>query len=221
MMSFAFRAWLGTAANFTKTMAIYGVKATFACNLIADTFITTSETIGPSMLPTLNTRGDYLIHMPLPFFRMMAPFLPREIAPAFHQNDERINNSQTKNVGGPRNKSDPAMGTGIAVGDLVAVCSMRDASYEVCKRVIGLAGDTILIDPRSEVKDDHHLQWTANKNASQNKSSENEPKYIVVPPGHIWLTGDNMANSTDSRDYGPVPLGMIRGRVIARVSTFC
>ncbi|PWN31784.1 LexA/Signal peptidase, partial [Meira miltonrushii] len=92
----------------------------------------------------------------------------------------------------------------IAVGDLVAICSMRDASYDVCKRVIGLAGDTILIDPRSE-------------NAAKSDSSENEPRYIVVPPGHIWLTGDNMANSTDSRDYGPVPLGMIRGRVIARV----
>lgn len=206
------RGWLG----ITSKMAVYSLKATFAGHLMADYFITASETVGPSMLPTLNTRGDYLIHMPLPFFRFMAPFLPKEIAPAFHH-DKDNEPQQTKIVGGPRNKADPAMGTGIAVGDLVAVCSMRDASYEVCKRVIGLAGDTILIDPRSEVKEDHHLQWTANKSDS---TKEGEPRYIVIPPGHIWLTGDNMANSTDSRDYGPVPLGMIRGRVIARVSTF-
>ncbi|MCO5585311.1 hypothetical protein L7F22_039244 [Adiantum nelumboides] len=131
-----------------------------------------------------------------------------------------MNNSKQTHVGGTRNKADPAMGTGIAVGDLVAVCSKRDASIEVCKRVIGLAGDTILIDPRTEVQEDHHLQWTANKNAITINKQKNEPRYIVIPPGHVWLTGDNMANSTDSRDYGPVPLGMIRGRVIARVSTF-
>ncbi|RUS21821.1 IMP1 inner mitochondrial membrane peptidase-like protein [Endogone sp. FLAS-F59071] len=38
-----------------------------------------------------------------------------------------------------------------------------------------------------------------------------------VPPGHVWLGGDNMSNSTDSRLYGPVPLALVKGRVFARV----
>ncbi|TSM20269.1 Mitochondrial inner membrane protease subunit 1 [Bagarius yarrelli] len=36
---------------------------------------------------------------------------------------------------------------------------------------------------------------------------------VAVPRGHVWLEGDNLQNSTDSRSYGPVPYGLIRGRV--------
>ncbi|XP_028512449.1 mitochondrial inner membrane protease subunit 1 [Exaiptasia diaphana] len=38
-----------------------------------------------------------------------------------------------------------------------------------------------------------------------------------VPKGHVWLLGDNPDDSTDSRDYGPVPYGLIRGRVCFKV----
>ncbi|KAJ0610820.1 putative signal peptidase I [Helianthus annuus] len=34
-----------------------------------------------------------------------------------------------------------------------------------------------------------------------------------VPEGHCWVEGDNSAFSSDSRTYGPIPLGLIRGRV--------
>ncbi|XP_064482421.1 mitochondrial inner membrane protease subunit 1-like [Ornithodoros turicata] len=39
----------------------------------------------------------------------------------------------------------------------------------------------------------------------------------VVPIGHVWLQGDNEGNSTDSRTYGPVPMGLLRGRAMCRV----
>ena len=41
--------------------------------------------------------------------------------------------------------------------------------------------------------------------------------YLVVPPGHVWVEGDNSPNSYDSRHYGPVPLAQIHGRVVAKV----
>jgi hypothetical protein len=40
---------------------------------------------------------------------------------------------------------------------------------------------------------------------------------VQVPPGHVWLQGDNLILSRDSREYGPVPLALVKGRVVAQV----
>lgn len=39
-----------------------------------------------------------------------------------------------------------------------------------------------------------------------------------IPTGHVWLQGDNLIMSRDSREYGPVPLALVRGRVVCQVS---
>lgn len=39
-----------------------------------------------------------------------------------------------------------------------------------------------------------------------------------MPPGHVWVEGDNKKRSYDSRNFGPVPYGLIRGRAIYTVS---
>ncbi|XP_037401293.1 mitochondrial inner membrane protease subunit 1 isoform X2 [Pygocentrus nattereri] len=38
-----------------------------------------------------------------------------------------------------------------------------------------------------------------------------------VPRGHVWLEGDNLHNSSDSRSYGPIPYALIRGRVCLKL----
>jgi signal peptidase I len=41
----------------------------------------------------------------------------------------------------------------------------------------------------------------------------------TVPPGHVWLAGDHRDHSADSRVFGPVPVGRVKGRAwIALVS---
>ncbi|KAI9487471.1 MAG: mitochondrial inner membrane protease subunit 1-like protein [Benjaminiella poitrasii] len=82
----------------------------------------------------------------------------------------------------------------LEIGDVVICKSPIKPGRAVLKRVIGLPGDNICEDPTSK-----------------------ERKYISVPQGHIWLGGDNLSNSTDSRVYGPVPIGLVKGRVFAKV----
>lgn len=40
-----------------------------------------------------------------------------------------------------------------------------------------------------------------------------------VPKGHVWVCGDNLTASRDSRVYGPVPIGLVKGRIVAKVSS--
>jgi len=85
----------------------------------------------------------------------------------------------------------------IARGDLVTLKSPLDPTRLVCKRVIGLAGDVICVDP------------TGLKAPST--------EHVIVPKEHIWVAGDNAAMSRDSRDHGPVPTALVQGKLFARV----
>ena len=79
--------------------------------------------------------------------------------------------------------------TPLSIGDVV-VLQHPHRTGTVCKRVVGLPGDTVL-RPRQGL--------------------------LVIPNGHVWVEGDNPANSSDSRNYGTVPMALIQGRVVGRV----
>ncbi|KAJ7169598.1 signal peptidase I family protein [Mycena filopes] len=82
-------------------------------------------------------------------------------------------------------------------GDLITFRSPLDRKRTVCKRIIGFPGDIICVDPTGAYA----------------PSTE----HIEVPKGHVWVIGDNAANSRDSRLYGPVSMGLIQGKLCARI----
>ncbi|KAM7505933.1 hypothetical protein LguiB_004837 [Lonicera macranthoides] len=82
-------------------------------------------------------------------------------------------------------------------GDVVLVRSPINPRKIVTKRVTGMEGDSItyVVDP---------------KNSDRQET-------LVVPKGHIWIEGDNKYNSTDSRKFGPVPYGLLQGKIFWKV----
>ncbi|KAK2985752.1 hypothetical protein RJ640_025760, partial [Escallonia rubra] len=81
-------------------------------------------------------------------------------------------------------------------GDVVLIRSPQNPRKVVTKRLVGMEGDkiTYVVDP---------------KNSDRRET-------IVVPKGHVWIEGDNIYATSDSRKFGPVPYGLLHGRVFCK-----
>ncbi|CEP61308.1 endopeptidase catalytic subunit IMP1 LALA0_S02e11496g [Lachancea lanzarotensis] len=87
------------------------------------------------------------------------------------------------------------------IGDCIVAVKPTDPYQRVCKRITGMPGDYILIDPSAKEGADLDTQAF--------------DSFIQVPPGHVWLTGDNLSQSLDSRTYNSLPMGLIKGKIVA------
>lgn len=38
-----------------------------------------------------------------------------------------------------------------------------------------------------------------------------------IPEGHCWIVGDNLPASRDSRQFGPLPLALVQGKIIGKI----
>jgi inner membrane protease subunit 1 len=193
--------------SITKYYFILDMFATHVCE--------PRQGAGFSMLPTLAGGGEWNLKVSLPFYRFVSSLSSRSIFGQSGFSDQQP--SPNFYAKGSISKT-----LGLVLGDLVVYTSPNDPTKQVCKRVIGLPGDTVLVEPRIEPPEDHALEWSSNQNKlkrvqREDLKSDSEPTYILVPKGHIWTTGDNLANSIDSRHYGPVPLGLVKGIVVAKV----
>ncbi|KAK4342156.1 hypothetical protein RND71_037972 [Anisodus tanguticus] len=82
----------------------------------------------------------------------------------------------------------------VGPGDVVLVRSPENPRKTV---IVGMEGDTVtfLADPS---RSDRYIT-------------------LKVPKGHVWIQGDNIYASKDSRKLGPIPCGLILGKVVCRV----
>ncbi|XP_017109855.2 mitochondrial inner membrane protease subunit 1 [Drosophila bipectinata] len=93
-------------------------------------------------------------------------------------------------------------------GDIVIAISPINAGQYICKRIVAVAGDQVLTQNPHPIEVEYSMD-------------PKKPKPIMtkdyVPRGHVWIEGDNKGNSSDSRYYGPIPVGLIRSRVLCRI----
>ena len=185
------------------------VQTLALAHAINETAFEVTACVGPSMLPTFNQWGDVVLVDRTPFVPVVCCF---------------------------------ANGNGVGKGDVVVSRSPTNPKHMVCKRVVAVGGERVEKKAsasesrgRREVEVDGwsgYRKWdekgadfydddTAgvenNNKATSRQRNTKKTEYVTVPDGHVWLQGDNERNSTDSRDYGPVPMEMLRGRVFAKV----
>ncbi|GAO15417.1 uncharacterized protein UV8b_07011 [Ustilaginoidea virens] len=88
------------------------------------------------------------------------------------------------------------LGRGIAVGDVVLYKIPLFPDQNGVKRVLGMPGDYVSLGTPGET---------------------GEEQMIQVPEGHCWIVGDNLSCSRDSRLFGPLPLALVQGKVVAKI----
>lgn len=115
-------------------------------------------------------------------------------------------------------------------GDVIIAKNPNIPKQLICKRIVGLPGDLILAQETTESNtsidgipdayvSDEPINATDMKRDDSDKP-EIKYKKVVIPRGHIWIEGDNSANSSDSRHYGPIPQGLLQSKVLFRVYPF-
>jgi signal peptidase I len=97
-------------------------------------------------------------------------------------------------------------------GEIVAFRHEDDTREVFIKRVVGLPGDRILIDRGKVYVNGTRLEEPYVKDADDRSFAE-----VVVPPGSVYVLGDNRANSEDSRTFGAVGDDRLMGRAVAGV----
>jgi signal peptidase I len=102
-------------------------------------------------------------------------------------------------------------------GDVIVFIYPLEPDKDFIKRVIAVAGDTVRIvnkkvyingaevpDPHAVYKDDTILPGEAQKRDNFGP--------VTVPPGNLFVLGDNRDRSLDSRFWGFVPLKDVKGK---------
>lgn len=95
----------------------------------------------------------------------------------------------------------------LRVGEVIV---FRREGEELVKRIVALPGQR----PPAEGEIALALARDVAGNPAPQPRGEAGNLSEVVPDGHLYVLGDNLADSEDSRDFGPIPMNSVLGRVL-------
>jgi signal peptidase I len=109
-------------------------------------------------------------------------------------------------------------------GDIVVFKYPEDPERDFIKRVIGLPGETVQVRAKKVLIDGepidepyaHFEQPPASRGLNEVTSFDVREEYgpVTVPADQYFVMGDNRDNSQDSRYWGFLPRGYIKGRAL-------
>jgi signal peptidase I len=100
-------------------------------------------------------------------------------------------------------------------GDVAVYLHPKQSHLYYIKRIVAVEGDRIAIKGGRAVVNGMIVEEPYLDAAVSDGRFANMPE-VRVPPGHVYVLGDNRSNSVDSRDsvaHGAVPVGNLIGRV--------
>lgn len=107
-------------------------------------------------------------------------------------------------------------------GDVVVFKSPKNKEVDYIKRIIGLPGDTVKLENNTFFVNGQQVDepYLAPDVVVFGGSFLQEGGEIIVPPDQYFVVGDNRPHSSDSREFGPIPMEDFIGTVFFRYWPF-
>ena len=103
-------------------------------------------------------------------------------------------------------------------GDII-VFKPPQENRDFIKRCVGVAGDTIEVRNKDlyvngKLQVEPYVQHLDRHVQGPGSTNRDFFGPYVVPPGHLFMMGDNRDNSADSRFWGPEPISRVKGKAM-------
>lgn len=102
-------------------------------------------------------------------------------------------------------------------GEVIIIKYPKDPKKFFIKRIIGLPGETVIVDRGKVFIQDPEENAPVEFNEDYIVYNKDENFKIILKSDEYFVMGDNRAGSSDSRVWGPLPAENIVGRPILRL----